>query len=118
MSDLIFKLINLARDFSQKRTVSIYELLQQAGYMEAVGKISDQDIYRELVAAPDFADDWLEYSEDKRTSNGWYYKQTDNGKYLVGYVDESGKTETEYDDKIKACSKFIKQELDAIGKEF
>lgn len=102
------------RDFSQKRTVSIYDLLQQTGYSKVAENISEQDIYQELAKNPDFVDDWLVYSEDKRTTGGWYFKKGDKNKYLVGCVDETGVTETEYADKIKACAKFVKQELNVI----
>jgi hypothetical protein len=112
----MFKLISLVRDFSQLRTISIYELLQQTGYPKIADQITEQDIYKELLANQSFVNDWLEYSEDKRTDKGWYFKQAGDGKYLVGCVGNTGTIETVYDDKIKAGSKFIKQELDVIAK--
>ena len=116
MANLILKLISLVRDFNQIRTVSIYELLQQTGYPNSAGQIAEQDLYKELVANPSFVNDWIEYSEDKRTDGGWYFKQAASGKYLVGCAGNTGIAETEYDDKIKACAKYIKQELDVIAK--
>lgn len=115
MADLIFKLINIAKEFSQKHTVSIYELLQKTSYLKVAGQISEQDLYEGLATHPDFVSDWLEYSENKRTDGGWYFKLSDRNKYLVGSVNESGITETEYDDKIEACAVFVKQELDLIA---
>lgn len=116
MTHLIFKLVSLVRDFNQIRTVSIYELLQHIGYTKNADQITEQDLYKELVANPSFVDDWLEYSEDKRTDGGWYYKQATSGKYVVGCVGNTGIAVTEYEDKIKACAKFIKEELDVIAK--
>ena len=115
MADLIFKLINLAKEFSQKHTVSIYELLQKTSYLKVADQISEQDLYKGLAIHPDFISDWLEYSEDKRTDDGWYFKLSDRNKYLVGSVNESGITETEYNDKIEACAVFVKKELDLIA---
>ncbi len=114
MAELIFKLISLVRDFSQKNTISIYELLRQSGYSKAAKQVSEQELYKALEGSPSFVNDWLQYSEDKRTNCGWYFKKGDEDKYLVGYVDDISVTETEHNDKIKACAKFIKQELDFI----
>lgn len=116
MANLIFKLISLVRDFSQMHTISIYELLRQTGYPKVADQITEQDVYKELLANQNFVNDWLEYSEDKRTDGGWYFKRAGNGKFLVGCVGDTGAIETEYCDKIKACAKFIKQELDVIAK--
>lgn len=92
----------------------MHELLEQTEYTKVAGQISEQDIYEELSVNPEFADDWLEYSENKRTDGGWFFKQDDKNKFLVGRIDKTRITQTEYEDKIKACAKFIKQELDAI----
>lgn len=116
MANLIFKLISLVRDFSEIRTISIHELLRQTGYPKVADQITEQDVYKELLAHQRFVNNWLEYSEDKRTDGGWYFIQAGNGKYLVGCVGNASTKETEYDDKIKACAKFIKQELDVIAK--
>lgn len=115
MTNLTFKLISLAREFTQNNTVSIYDLLQETGYAKIAGQVSEQDLYEELSAYPGFANDWLEYSEDKRCT-GWYFKLNDDNNYLVGFFDESGCTETEYNDKLKACATFVKHELDEIIK--
>ena len=113
MSNITASLIGLAREFSQKYTVSMYELLQQLNYASLAGQVTEQSLYKELLSHPDFVDDWLEYSEDKRCA-GWYFKTDNEGKYLVGYVDENKESETRYDDKLRACAVFLKHELDVI----
>jgi len=92
----------------------MYELLQQVNYADVASQISEQDLYKELLVHPDFADDWLEYAEDKRCA-GWYFKSNDKGEYLVGYLDENKDSETQYQDKLKACAAFLKHELDVVG---
>lgn len=113
MSNITVKLIGLAREFSQKYTISMYELLQQMNYVNVAGQISEQDLYKELLTYPDYTDDWLEYSEDKRCA-GWYFKSNNMGEYLVGYLDENKSRETQYEDKLKTCAAFLKHELDVI----
>jgi hypothetical protein len=114
MENLILKLISLAREFSQKYTVSIYGLLLQTGYSNMADQISEKDLYNELAEHPDLANDWLVYSQDKRCDTGWYFKSKDVNKYLVGCVNKNGNAESEYDDKLKACAAFIKHELDVL----
>lgn len=116
MTDTILKLISLPQAFSRRSTVSMYDLLHEVGYANIAGQISKQDLYQKLLVYPDFVNDWLEYSENKRCA-GWYFKLNDANKYAVGCIDENGNTETEYDDKLKACAVFVKQELDQILKK-
>lgn len=116
MANLILELIGLAREFSQKRSISIYELLQKTDYAKIAAQISENDLYNELVTHPTFISDWLEYSENKRCTTGWYFKINDRSKYVVGFVDNGQGTETEYGDKFKGCANFIKHELDQIIK--
>ena len=114
MVDIKIILINLPRDFSQKNTISMYDLLQQTGYPDIADQVSEQDLYSELITHPDLVNDWFQYSQDKRCDDGWYFKYSDNNKYLVGCLDKSSNIETEYNDKFKACAAYIKKELDQI----
>jgi hypothetical protein len=114
MTQGVFKLICLARDFSQSGTLSMYDLLLQTGYSKAAGMISEGDIYMELADHPELIDSWLEYSENKRSDDGWYFKIVDKNKYLVGCLGSTSAALTEYDSKIRACANFIKYELDSI----
>jgi hypothetical protein len=93
--------------------LSIYELLKRTGYFDVADKISEKDIYDELILYPDFVDDWLRYSTDKRGSSGWYFTLGTKG-YLVGFFSKDGDSRTVYDDKLHACAIFIKHELEEI----
>ena len=114
MDSMPHKLIMLPRKFSQKHAISMHSLLEITGYDDTY-QVSEQEIYNALISNSGFVDDWLQYSEDKRCT-GWYFK-LDGSKYLVGYLSESGVTENEirYDDKLKACAYFIKQELKVLS---
>lgn len=112
----MYKLISLPREFSQKNTVSMYDLLQAVGYTSIARQVSEQDLYDALFSHPDFVNEWLEYSEDKRCA-GWYFRLNDSNKYLIGYFDLNRNIETEYDDKLEACAAFVKRELDEIIKK-
>jgi len=114
MKELILNVINLPRDFLQKETISMYALLEETGYFDIADQVSEQDLYDNLVIFPDFANDWFQYSQDKRCDDGWYIKLSDNNKYLVGCLDTDNNIEIEFDEKLKACATYIKRELDKI----
>ena len=118
MTTTTFKLISLARDFWEIETISIYDLVKQSNYANEANQINEQTLYEGLLAHPNFVDDWLQYTDDKRCW-GWYFREESKGEYLVGYIDlindeYSDTMYKEYKDKSKACAAFLKRELDSI----
>ena len=82
-----------------------------------VKDISEGDIFEELTQHMECMDQWLSWSEDKRSSSGWYFRQNANGKYIVGYFPfQENLKATEYFGKTEACSAFIKREIEEIRK--
>lgn len=111
---IIRDIIFLPKRFSEGND-SIYSLLKDSGYFELHNQISEADIFEKLTQHLECVDEWLSLSEDKRSSSGWYFKQNDNGKYVVGYFPPKGNLEmTEYLDKVEACTAFIKREIEDI----
>jgi hypothetical protein len=94
----------------------MYELLRHTGYFEAYDQVCEAALCDTLARYPECVDEWILYSEDKRTTSGWYIKQEEDARYKVGYF--SGKdgedSETTYFDKIAACAAFIKHEVEEI----
>jgi len=115
MGDILFDLIHLPRRFNAGR-MSMYELLRQTGYFEMHNQVSESGIRQTLVRHPECIDDWISYSEDKRTSSGSYIKQEDGTRYKVGcFSEKSGKAiDTSYIDRTDACAAFIKHEIEDI----
>ena len=113
-SCIITNIIFLPKEFSRGDS-SIYSLLKDSGYFELYHKICEADILKNLTQHLECVDEWLSLSEDKRSDSGWYFKQNDNGKYIVGYFPPKENLEThEYLDKIEACAAFIKREIEDI----
>ena len=110
---IINKILRIVKDFNNS-TVSIHDLLEQTKYSKHANQISEHDLYTKLKASPGIVNDWFSYSEDKRTDRGWYIKQINKNTFIVGFLDETGKKEFKYRDKLKACAKFIKHEIDMI----
>ena len=113
--DILVDLIRLPRMFNAG-DVSMYELLRQTGYFELHDQISEAAIRQTLDWHPECVDDWISYSEDKRTSSGWFIKQENSAKYRVAYFSCEGDKglQTSYVDRIEACAAFIKHELEDI----
>jgi len=95
---------------------SIYSLLQDTGYFETHIEINENSIKEALEQHPQYVDQWLQWSEDRRVDSGWFFLQNNNQKYLVGFLDANkGTTEKmEYFDRKSACAVFIKRELESI----
>lgn len=90
-------------------------MLKESGYFELYNQINESDIYENLTQHFECIDQWLSFSDNKRSSSGWYFKQNDSGKFLVGYFPPKENLETaEYLDGIEACAAFIKLEIEDL----
>src|SRR4030095_6744733 len=91
VNETILKLVHLPRRFIDLGNVSFYALLEETSYFTVHDKVSEADIREALLRHPECVDEWILYSEDKRSSEGWYLKQNDKGGYVVGFVDSQGR---------------------------
>jgi hypothetical protein len=64
-----------------------------------------------LDAAPGLIDEWRRWSEDKRTSSGWFLSY-ENGSHVVGYHPRGDRVA--FPDASSACAEFIVRELRSI----
>jgi hypothetical protein len=113
---MLEQIATLPRRFHSQGNVSMFSLVKATGYLEFHDQISEANIRAALVRRPKCIRDWMQYSEDKRTSNGWYLTHNDEGCYEVGYITERGKRQQRlaYDNRTDACAAFIKHELENI----
>ena len=109
-------IISLPKRFYSEEHVSFYSLLKLSGYFELYEQIGEADIFAALTQHLEYADQWLSWSENKRSSSGWYLKEIENGKYVVGYFPLHNDLKNTCDDKIEACSIFIKREIEDVRK--
>lgn len=93
----------------------MYDLLKSTGYFENADSIAIKALEDYLKNNNDVIKEWLAYSEDKRTSGGWYIIEKNNST-IVGHLDnEIGPAEEkEFNDISKACSVFIFNEIKSI----
>jgi hypothetical protein len=111
----IIGVIYLAKNYSERNDVSIYSLLKEVGYFDIHDEVSEDLIRKALFLHPNCVNDWIRFSEDKRSSAGWYFRQ--NGiDYEVGYfsLNKNNVGPTKYSDSTEACAAFIKHEIESI----
>ena len=115
-SDMLEQIATLPRRFHSLGDVSILSLVKASGYFGPHDQVSEADIRAALARCPECIREWLQYSEDKRTSSGWYLTHNDEGFYEVGYITEHAERQQRlvYSNCTDACAAFIKHELENI----
>lgn len=115
--DIIYDIIKLPRRFNEWRDKSVHTLLVETGYIGNRSQITVDAIRDSLSKHPEFAIDWLQYSEDKRTATGWYFKAGCSEEYIVGCLVDGNRRNADpqfFDNRVDACAVFIKWEIDSI----
>lgn len=115
-NDVITRLLSLPHEFNRLGNVSIHELLSESGYASCFEEILVENIRKALVEQPQRIDEWAQYSEDKRSSSGWYFRTESEGTHVVGYYPDNGEknTRSSFEDRATACATFIKHEIEDI----
>ena len=107
--------VRMPRDFESGGDVSFHALLRESGYNRQHAAVDVSMIEIALRADPEFVRDWLWYSENKRSSPGWFLRVAESGGWEVGYVDRGECENVSFDqDDVVACAIFIKKEIDAV----
>jgi hypothetical protein len=76
MSDADFRLVAILRIAHQVSSgaggLALRDAIARTGYATYRASFGAQDLQTVLVAHPSLIEEWLTYSEDKRTDAGWY----------------------------------------------
>jgi hypothetical protein len=89
---------------------SLADLLTLTEYRRLRPALTEQQLADWLAARPDVAARWMRWSEDKRTSGGFYIRRLDDGRLQIGSL--SATSTTEYRDEPAAVAAYILRELD------
>jgi hypothetical protein len=87
--------------------ISMHEALKVAGYAEHRPSFTAAELRLVIADHPELIEQWMSYSEDKRTDGGWYIRR--DGK--IGRVLKSA-TEHQYATIQDAVAEYIVLELD------
>jgi hypothetical protein len=108
--DQLLRILRIGHDASMRgEGISLIEALRRTGYQENRGQFGEPDLLRLIRANPDLVEQWLSYSEDKRTSGGWYILR--NGE--VGRVDAPGSS-LRFESIEEAVAGYVVRELDSV----
>jgi hypothetical protein len=88
-------------------------LAMESGFRELKGRISADEIAAQLDANPDYLRHWQQWSEDKRVSEGWYYRAESRE---VGWFSAKGGVVDvrRFSSDAAACAAFILREMEAL----
>ncbi len=116
-SDILHDIIYLPRRFNETNDRSIHTLLIETGYAAVRDQITIKAIRSFLMIHPECVLDWLQYSENKRATAGWYLKMGCSGEYIVEYCPRDSKQKVNgqsFPNRTEACAVFVKREIDSI----
>jgi hypothetical protein len=103
----------LAWDYHVIRTVSARELIARSGYRDRWRSITVDLLADTLALHPDWVDAWIQWSEDKRVSSGWYIFRCGESAFDVGFYPTV--QPVRYGDRTQACAVFVQHELASIA---
>lgn len=119
VTDIINKLINIPVKFHELGNKSWNTLLQESGYLENQEEVTADKIEEALSLHSNLINDWIQYSDDNRSTPAWGFAKTDKGKYRVAHYPE-GKDFQEMVtfDSFKACAYFIMCKIRSSAKYY
>jgi hypothetical protein len=112
IANTVNDVIKLPRRFYDRGDASIYSLLQESGYFAVYDQVTEEAIHEALLRNPHVVSDWVDFSEAKRASCGWFLRRRGEQCYQVGHYPDH--EPVDYPDEIAACSAFIKREIEDI----
>ena len=96
---------------------SLRALAAETSYRELRPALTREKLTDYLSRHPGLVREWLRYSEDKRTSGGWYLMHPASG-WLVGRLGgPEDERELRFGSGPEACAEFILRELDGVAGE-
>ena len=112
--DLIRKIIYLPK-LHIEQNISICDFLKKIGYFEFHTQVSEKDIENFLATNPECIELWLQYSDDQRVVETWYFLKSTEGSYKVAHHGKAGTDSLhEFSNLDKACAFFIKKILEDL----
>jgi len=88
---------------------SLREVVQASGYADLRGQFAARELADYLRARPAVVEQWVGFSEDKRTADGWYLRPPSS----IGRISRESPPmhEVKHVDLAAACAAFIIAEL-------
>lgn len=94
---------------------SLRDLIDETGYRYLRPALSRDEVTSYLVRHPKLVLEWLRYSENKRTSGGWYLMHPSSGWVVGRLAGPEQERELRFGSGPEACAEFILRELDSVA---
>jgi len=105
----LLQVLRVGRDTSLRGAgISLRDALAQIRYRELRASIGPEDLLPFIRANQEFMLDWVMYSEDKRTSGGWYLAEASRTIGRVGAPEDSAT----FSSLEEAVAEYVVRELD------
>jgi hypothetical protein len=113
--DVIMKIVTIPGRF-EKENKSVVTMLGETGYLAVYNEITTDAIAEVIKQQPKLIDDWMQWSDDQRSSEAWVFSKKDDA-YLVYYygstVDDEKK---DFSTATDACAYYIKMQMERTRK--
>jgi len=90
--------------------MSPLRLIEESGVIGAQSLLSHGAVFECLERRPDLVKDWLQWSDDKRVSEGWYFQL--GPPIVVAYYPRGPRME--FETQADACAEFIVREIQEL----
>ena len=99
-------------DYKAAVDETVVALVRRSGLADRAEGVTMQPLRAFLTKHPELVPIWQGWSEDKRTSAGWYFLEKGD-RYVVGYYPTG--PEYVFDDRFEACATFIVHEMHELA---
>ena len=101
-------------DNYHKLNKSKYHLVIDSGYLNNYNQITEKVILDALEKQPERVNEWVQWSEDQRVSEGWFLRMDGDIWNVGAFSTDDGykETLTPYSDLRQACAAVIKLEIE------
>ena len=103
----VHAILRVGKDASNRGQGSLRDALARVDYTQARQHLGAEDLVEVLQKHEGIIEDWVAYSEDKRTSAGWYLKRTGE----IGRLDDP-RTVQRFGSMEQAVAENVLKELD------
>lgn len=90
---------------------SAIQLVAESGIDQCESALSVDAVAQHLARCPYLIEEWIRWSDDKRTSGGWYFLRDDSG-YVVGSYPT--RKVLYFSEATVACAEFVVREVQSI----
>jgi hypothetical protein len=109
----LLAILRIAHDTSRRGDgISLVEALDRTHYFELRPQFEARDLLPFLQADPELVRQWVAYSEDKRTSGGWWIRQE---LREVGRFTQRGEEKATFGTLAEAVAEYVVRELDSTA---